>query len=43
MSLSKYTNTPIIYTYNAVNVTRYSKKGAKRLNCIINTSLYLGE
>ncbi len=43
MSLSKYTNTLIIYIYNTINVIRYSRKGAKRLNRIINTSLYLGE
>ncbi len=43
MSLSKYTNTLIIYTYNTVNVVGYSGKGAKYLNYIINTSLYLGK
>ncbi len=43
MSLSKYTNTPIIYTYNTINITGYSRKVTKYLNYIINTSLYLGE
>ncbi len=43
MSLSKYTNTLIIYTRNTINVIGYSRKGAKRLNYIINTSLYLGK
>ncbi len=43
MSLSKYTDTPIIYIRDAVNIAEYSGKGAERLNRIINTSLYLGE